>query len=135
MSLTKKEINYFADQLPKGVKVVDGTDWLPKDMNAHASWRFVEKWYPKYDSSDSIAWEQDLSKIINGLWEDGDAAHDKYLEMYEEQQAANPESIDEELILLVQTEAERQQKELLCDIYKLAIEGFMEFMKGGINGK
>ena len=46
------------------------------------AWDFVEAHYPNYSSSDEIAENEDLSKLVNGFYEDGDDAHKLLLEEY-----------------------------------------------------
>lgn len=43
-------------------------------MATKTAWDFVEQHYPNYDSSDEIAHNEDLCKLVNGEQQQGDAA-------------------------------------------------------------
>lgn len=47
-------------------------DVLKKDN----PWSFVERFYPDYCHCDDIAHDDDLEKLVNGEYEDGDCAHE-----------------------------------------------------------
>ncbi len=44
---------------------------------------FIEKYYPNYDSCDTIAYESDLFKLMNDEYEDGSDAEQLLNECYE----------------------------------------------------
>ena len=48
---------------------------LPTDGDPSNVWDFVQKYYPKYSSSDEIAENDDLQKLDEKEYEDGDGAH------------------------------------------------------------
>lgn len=126
MALSKKEIAHFAEQMPEGFKIVDGTDWLPEKEDEYAAWRFVEEFYPNYYSCDDIAYNNDLGMIVNGTWEDSESATRLLKELETEAAYANyydpKEYIKDRLAVSDSV------------IYKKAIEGFIAYMKGGSNG-
>ena len=46
------------------------------------AWDFVEKYYPDYHRSEEISLSDDLEKIINEEWEEGDSSHNILVEQY-----------------------------------------------------
>lgn len=42
----------------------------------------VELFYPNYYSADEIAWENDLQKLVDRQWEDGDSSDDLLHDAY-----------------------------------------------------
>lgn len=133
--LTDKEINHFSTELPEGVKIVDirekGSD--VKDFNV---WSFVERYYPNYSSCDEIAKHSDLEKVVNDQWDFHDDAHKLHLEIKSDIESdTRALSFDNDYYQapehLIIDEAKRRITELESKIYQKAIEGFIEFMKGG----
>ena len=45
-------------------------------------WDFVAKWYPDYHSSDEILHNDDLAKLVDGEYEEGDHSHDMLMKQY-----------------------------------------------------
>ena len=85
---------------------------LPEMKNA---WEFVEKYYPKYTSSDEIAYNNDLQKIVDN--EINGCAKDLYEEMI------NVEGILEEDVVTI---AQQRLNESNASIYEEAIENFLQ---------
>ena len=80
---------------------------VDKDFNL-IPWDFVEAFYPKYSDSSEILYNNDLCKIVNKEFEDGDEAHKLFIKDFnEDYETAN-------------------QKYILSstDIYKKAIKRF-----------
>lgn len=46
------------------------------------TWDFVEEYYPNYHSCNMIAESDDLIKIMDGEYEEGDSAHRRLVEDY-----------------------------------------------------
>lgn len=46
------------------------------------TWDFVTIYYPNYDSADEIAWNDDLCKLEEEFYEEGDCAHRLLIEEY-----------------------------------------------------
>lgn len=124
--LTNREIAHFADQLPAGVKVVDMRGYDRDNI-----WEFVVKFYPNYYKCDEIAYNDDLSKIVNGEYlEEGSGALDLYNNLKEkwDTKGQTDEDYVHEMVL---KETGILLKESNAYIYEKAIEGFLEFMRGG----
>ena len=47
------------------------------------TWDFVEKYYPNYQKSELITLSDDLSKLLDGEWEEGDSSHTMLVEEYD----------------------------------------------------
>lgn len=78
-------------------------------------WDFVVRYYPGYDSSDQIANEGDLWKLMNDEHEPGDCA-DNLLQTEYRGDLRNP---------LIEIDPDR----VLLDIYQRAIQGWIDSQK------
>jgi hypothetical protein len=58
---------------------IEQPDYLPV---IQTPWDFVERYYPNYSSSDEIAHEGDLDKLVNKEYEKGDCAHELLMDEY-----------------------------------------------------
>jgi len=92
------------------------------------TWDFVENYYPNYDSSDEIAENEDLTKIINGQL-DGYAE-----EMYEEAKQlhyglSNGMLTEQEVHQRVIDEFQIQLDKSNASIYKQAIDEYIKIKK------
>lgn len=76
------------------------------------AWDFVEKYYPNYSSSNTIAENEDLCKLVNKEQQKGDDAHRMLIEDYGGD-IKNPQ------ILI-------DYNQSLVKIYKAAMEAFLE---------
>lgn len=83
-------------------------DQLEKDRE----WSFVETFYPDYDHCNTIAYANDLEKLINNEYEMGDDAHHLLQAHYDN----NPKHPG----------IEREYMRVHHDIYLKAIENFLE---------
>lgn len=93
-------------ELPEGIHV---------DKNGKISfWDFVAATYPGYSSSDDIAENGDLEKIVNGDWEEGDCAWQIIQDEYDGNE-------DDAYHGAVQELAASK-----LDIYERAIQGFID---------
>jgi len=52
-------------------------------MKIESVWDFVMENYPNYSSSNEIAWEGDVYKLVNKEYEEGDCAHDLLMSEYD----------------------------------------------------
>lgn len=75
-------------------------------------WDFVEIYYPNYSSSDKIALEGDLTKLLDGEWEEGDSAHELMKTTYKNREY-NPR-------------IEEDHVRLCMEIYRDAIWGYIQ---------
>jgi len=91
-------------------KVETTADEEPKDL-----WGFVTKYYPDYDHANEIAWEGDLSKLVDGEYEEGDCAHQLLISEYDGN-IENPK---------IKTDHDAAIRE----IYEAAIGGYIESLK------
>lgn len=128
--LSKKEIDYFSEQLPEGVALVDIRNEYQKPIE-YGIWDFVQQFYPKYYSCDDIMYNNDISMVVNGEWESSESAtqlREVLFHGLNAERVTNPllSEVTEEQIhdvaksILIQSNA---------DIYKRAIEGFIEQLK------
>lgn len=95
-------------------------------MKVENVWDFVEKYYPKYSSCDSIAYNDDLQKIKDG--EINGQAENLY-KQFVEQVKEETETITlttEELDAVVLAIVEKEWNESCADIFERSIEGFVE---------
>lgn len=124
--LTQKGIAHFADQLPAGVKVVDMRDYDTKNI-----WSFVEKFYPDYYSCPEITYNNDLERIVEGEpLEEYSSSYEVYKEIAAILNVSDDQSNEYARETIVNT-AEALLKESNSEIYERAIQGFLEFMRGG----
>jgi len=82
-------------------------------------WGFVANFYPDYERCDEIAYEGDLTKILNNEWEEGDCAYDLWLNEFNQ----NIEKVSAEQVVYQR------------DIFETAIQGFINCIKKIDNGK
>lgn len=92
--------------------LIEITDKQEDKYELETAWDFVVKYYPNYDSSDEIAYADDLSKLINNEQQDGDCAHDILMSEFGGD-IKNPE---------IQKEYDRVHRE----IYEEAINNFIQ---------
>lgn len=83
-------------------------------------WAFVEKYYPDYHRSDNIATEGDLCKLNEKEYEEGDCAHELLKDWYNGD--------------INHPDIYKDWKVYLCDIYEVAINAYIELLKGEQNG-
>ena len=79
------------------------------------AWDFVVKYYPNYDSSDVIAYNEDLCKLTNEDYEEGDDAHKLLIEYY-----------DGEFNSITIKEIKRDYEQSLRVIYEKSILAYLE---------
>ena len=91
---------------------------MKNTIEKQTAWDFVGKYYPNYDSSDAIAYNDDLSKLVNGEQQSGDAATALLNEDYDGDEN-NPH------ILI-------DFNESLVKIYEEAIENFLTITRGNV---
>ena len=85
------------------------------------SWDFIERWYPNYHSCNEIAMSDDLTKIIDGEWVQGDDAHKLLNKIAEEGGwSSNAFCI---------AEAKRRSAELDLMFYHRAIESYINHQR------
>jgi hypothetical protein len=94
-------------------------------MNTPTAWEFVEKYYPNYYSSNEIAENEDLGKILNGEL-DGNA-EELYKKEIEEQRIhfggrLNEEELENEVLKVF----EAQKNASDAGIYEKAIVAYLE---------
>ena len=75
-------------------------------------WEFVEQYYPGYTNSGQIAIADELQKIVDKEDEEGSMARDYF------QHDCNSDM----------TEVMRQYEYVHCEIYRKAIEGYIEVL-------
>jgi hypothetical protein len=80
-----------------------------KEKVTHTAWDFVEKYYPNYYSSDTIARADDLSKIINDEVDKGSDAEDLFINEFDENKEV----------------AKQEYNRIHVEIYEDAIENFL----------
>lgn len=124
--LTDKEIENFAEQLPDKMKVIDMRENFTDEI-----WSFVEKFYPDYYSCPEIAYNNDLERIVEGEPLDEDSSsYEVYKEIAAILNVSDDQSNEYARETIVNT-AEALLKESNSEIYERAIQGFLEFMRGG----
>lgn len=131
--LTDKEINHFSTELPEGVKIVD----IRREKNESGFfdiWSFIERYYPNYSSCDEITYNNDLYIIVeNERMTAGNNATKVYKELHknlDKHREINPNlplPTHDQIIAFATLELTASN----ARIYQKAIEGFIEFMKGG----
>lgn len=84
-------------------------------MEQPNSWDFVAEYFPNYYSSQRIADNDDLCKLNDGEYEDGDGAHGMLIEEFDND--INNPKIKTEFI----------ESKMLC--YEIAIQSFLELQK------
>lgn len=55
---------------------------MTEENNIFLNWLFVEKHYPDYDHADEIAHNDDLLKLVEKEYEEGDCAHSLLMDEY-----------------------------------------------------
>lgn len=131
--LTDKEINHFSTELPEGVKIVDIRE-QGSQLKEFNVWSFVERYYPNYSSCDDIAYNNDLDIIVqDGRMIAGNNASRVYKELEKslnKHRNVNPNlplATHDQIVAMATLELTASNER----IYQKAIEGFIEFMKGG----
>lgn len=79
------------------------------------TWDFVVKYYPKYFSCNEIAYNDDLCKLEEEFYEEGDCAHRLLIEEYGGE-------FNEESHKLIKRDLDASYRE----IYERAIENYLE---------
>lgn len=96
--------------------------------NLKTVWNFVVEYYPNYYSSDEIAENDDYTKILDGEL-NGEAKNifDKITQERKEYFGAtlNESELKEDVMALVTGLYESST----CEIYRIAIEGYLETLK------
>lgn len=78
-------------------------------------WDFVEKYYPNYHGCSTIAYLDDLRRILDGEYEEGDSAHTLLKSDYEGDSSSHWIVVD--------------HNETMMTVYERAIEGFISEME------
>ncbi len=92
--------------------------------NTSNTWEFVEKYYPKYQSCDEIAENDDLTKIIDGeINGQAEVIYNEIKESLNEIFGTEPEEFQ---IIEI---AQQKLNESNAYIYEKAIEGYIESLK------
>src|SRR4051794_22686277 len=89
-------------------------------------WEFVEAYYPNYSSSDEIAENDDLQKVVDGQLEEGEEAFNIYNEIETELTENMGFSPEEFQIVEV---AQKRLYESNASVFEKAIEGYIESQK------
>ena len=94
--------------------------------NLNDVWDFVQKYYPKYSSCNSIAYNDDLQKIKDG--ELNGQAEIIYNEFKKEIEANFAGSLDDEELIekLIDEKVNHAWNESCTDIFERAIQGFLD---------
>lgn len=79
------------------------------------AWDFVVKYYPNYYTSDVIAYNEDLCKLTNEDYEEGDDAHQLLIDDY-----------DGEFNSITIKEIKRDYEQSLRVIYEKSILAYLE---------
>ena len=98
-------------------------------MEMKTTWDFVQRYYPDYDHCEDIAENDDLVKIVDDEWEEGDCASKIYEDIAEDFKGLFPYHTPEEREEyrdMIRVEAQRRLNKSYVNIYKRAIEGFIE---------
>lgn len=94
-------------------------DGYLKAMRTHtdklSTWDFVTIYYPNYSSCNEIAYNDDLSKLEEEFYEEGDCAHRLLIEEYGGE-------FNEESHKLIKRDLDASYRE----IYERAIENYLE---------
>lgn len=102
--VTKQGAEDFKEYLIEECGIDDELSVIPYFNDISNDWDFVEKYYPNYSSCNDIAENDDLSYILASDWDDPDSEHYKTAKKQ----------------IIISNEA----------IYKKAIEGFINTLKG-----
>lgn len=121
MALSKKEIEHFKGEMPKGVKIID-INRESKSIDEYGIWDFVEQFHPDYSTCFSVAYSNDLQKIVDG---EGLEENSEALNIYNDISIIIDTKDPKEII--------RHANQLLLDTnaycMKRAIQGFIDLMK------
>lgn len=79
------------------------------------TWDFVQKYYPNFQSCYTIAYSDDLCKLLDEEYEVGDDAHTLLKEQYKGD-VRNPQILSD-------------YNEVMLEIYERAIQGFINSQK------
>lgn len=124
--LTDKEIDNFKDQLPEGVKIVD----IREQSSSFDTWSFVEKYYPNYSSCNAVLHNNQLHAILDGGCGENEGASDLRQEIMDDLEI-DADDDSNESYKSIMNEVKSRIEVSNAYIYQKAIEGFIEFMKGG----
>ena len=108
-SLIEEEMGWVEQS---GIHIVS-VEEEPVEAPIAGVWEFVEMYYPGYTNSGQIAIADELQKIVDKEDEEGSMARDYF------QHDCNSDM----------TEVMRQYEYVHCEIYKKAIEGYLESLK------
>lgn len=114
IAIAESSPNRYAEELEQ-CNVIEESYCIEEPVEAPIAgvWDFVEKYYPRYSSSDEIATANDIDQILtesNQEWSEGAT---RIWDGYESDLAA--------IAIL--------QDEVMVGIYKKAIEGYLESLK------
>jgi len=88
---------------------------IRKHTDKLSAWDFVTIYYPRYDSANEIAWNDDLEKLYYNDYEEGDCAHRMLINEYGGE-------LNEESRELIKRDLDASYRE----IYERAIENYLE---------
>lgn len=92
-----------------------GTEGLVEGGNKMSAWDFVGAFLPGYEHRDDVGWDNDLQKLADGEYEEGDCAHNLLIAEYDGD--INHPDIEKDL------------KMSNAKLYEEAIEGFIASIK------
>lgn len=92
-------------------------DTITRNQQGSTVWAFVERYYPRYESAEEIAECDDIQKILDNEYLDGDDADKLFKEKYYQGSV----TLTDEM----RATAEADRNALLVGIYERAIEGFL----------
>ena len=114
IAIAESSPNRYAEELEQ-CNVIEESYCIEGPVEAPIAgvWEFVEAFYPGYTNSGQIAIADELQKIVDKEDEEGSMARDYF------QHDCNSDM----------TEVMRQYEYVHCEIYKKAIEGYLESLK------
>ena len=114
IAIAESSPNRYAEELEQ-CNVIEESYCIEGPVEAPIAgvWEFVEAFYPGYTNSGQIAIADELQKIVDKEDEEGSMARDYF------QHDCNSDM----------TEVMRQYEYVHCEIYRKAIEGYLEFLK------
>lgn len=92
-----------------------GTEGLVEEAGKMSVWDFVAAFLPGYEHRDDVAWDDDLQKLADGEYEEGDCAHNLLIEEYDGD--------------IHHPDIEKDLKRSNAKLYEEAIEGFIASIK------
>jgi hypothetical protein len=136
----------FKREAEKRNKKAKQQDELIRKINA---WDFVEKYYPNYYKDEQIARANDLLRLLEDDYKEGDSAHKILLTefKYEQQTNSQGQTIEEANIHLLDEiyrtaiigfllqEKDERQKDRICSVFDIDADNFTEAFLFLIEGK